>query len=92
MSGSYRILGDTVSDNLSSCLPVGEGNTLPDFPVYHQNTMMYFGQSFGCSLISSLNDICELTHKHELCWDESTIWHKCDMNNERSQVLLKEKR
>lgn len=92
MSGSYVILSDTTSDNLASSILVGEGNPLPEFPVYYQNTMMYFGQSFGCSFISSLNDICELTHKHELCWDESTIWHKCDMNNERSKVLLKEMR
>lgn len=92
MSGSYVILSDTISDNLASSILAGEGNPLPEFPVYYQNTMMYFGQSFGCSFISSLNDICELTHKHELCWDESTIWHKCDMNNERSKVLLKEMR
>lgn len=90
MSASYVILGDAVSDNFASCLVVGEGNPLPEFPVYYQNTMMYFGQSFGCCFISSLNDICELTH--EFCWDESTIWHKCDMNNERSEVLLKEMR
>lgn len=92
MSASYVTLHGTVSDNLDSCLPAGGGNPLPEFPVYYQNTVMYFGKSFSCSFISSLNDICELTQKHELCWDESTIWHKCDMNNERSEVLLKEMR
>lgn len=92
MSASYVILGGTVSDDFASCLLVGEGNPLPEFPVYYQSTVMYFGQSFGCRFISSLNDICELTHEYELCWDESTIWHKCDMNNERSEVLLKEMR
>lgn len=72
MSAPDMILGDTVGDNLASSLLDGElfswkGNQLPVFAVYYQNNMMYSGQCFGSSFIFSLNEICELTHKRELC-------------------------
>lgn len=48
-------------------LTVWKGNLLPVFAEYYQSNMMYSGQGFSCSFICSLHEICELTHKHELC-------------------------
>lgn len=72
MSAPDVILGNTAGDNLASSLLVGElivwkGNPLPVFAVYYQNSVMYSGQGLGSSFIGSLNEICELTHKPELC-------------------------
>ena len=66
------IVGDTVGDNLASSLLAGElivckGNSLPVFVVSCQNDMICSGQGLGSRAICSLNEICELTHKRELC-------------------------
>lgn len=72
MSAPDMILGDTVDDNLASSVLVGElvvwkGIPLSVFAVHYQDNLMYSGQGFVSSLICSLNGICELTHKDELC-------------------------
>lgn len=84
-------LGNTAAHNLANSLLAGERSGGTHCQYLQHTIRMYSGQGLGSIfIICSLNEICELAPKFELCQRDIASWHEGDMNNEGSEVLLKE--